>query len=258
MTFAVAYLIPVVLGKSDAAKSFGNFAEEIWWVNAVFLVFNGFISGLFPLLIGGFISSDSLASEFDKNTIVPLLSQPIRRAEIYLGKLLEKLLLMLIVSVLLTALAIVCSQASVGGQLHLEWFPLVALVAVAAFVEYTALAFFFGSFLRSGSMVLGILISLFFGLIIGIGIVSLKTGFEEWMGLLPMLNDDVLTYIGLNYVVKPSGIIAVPFTMGSMSGPMNTVSIGTALQYALAGLAINIAVPLAAGYCIFRRAEVTG
>jgi hypothetical protein len=37
-----------------------------------------------------------------------------------------------------------------------------------------------------------------------------------------------------------------------------TVAVVSALQYALAGLAVTVAVPLVAGYYLFRRAEVKG
>ena len=58
------YLVPVVVGKSIAAgqTQLGVvFGSKLWWAEVVFLVFNTFMSGLFPLLVGGFTSADSLA-----------------------------------------------------------------------------------------------------------------------------------------------------------------------------------------------------
>jgi ABC-type transport system involved in multi-copper enzyme maturation permease subunit len=258
IAFAIGYAVPLAVGKSAATSIIGNFSSDAWWVTVVLAVFLAEISGLFPLLIGGFISTDSLASEFDKNTIVPLLSQPVRRLEVYAGKLLEKFLVMLAVSVALTALAIVAAEASVGGQAHFEWFPWVVLLVLGAFMEYTALAFFFGSFLRSGTMVLGILLGVFLGIVIGVGVLALKVGLQEWMNLLPIANVIDLVYVGTSYIASPSGSITLQSNMGSVEGKPNTVTLASAMPYALAGLAINLVVPLVAGYYLFRRAEVRG
>ncbi len=258
MAFAIGYAVPVLVGKSAAISAYGNFAGDIWWVSVVESVFIAFISGLFPLLIGGFISTDSFASEFDKNTIVPILSQPVRRLEVYSGKLLEKFFLMLTISIALTALAFVTAEASVGGQVHLDWFPWVALIALGAFMEYTSLAFFFGSFLRSGSMVLGILLAVFFGVAIGVGALALKVGLQEWMNLLPIVNVIDLVYVGTSYIVSPSGNITLQSNMVTLQSQPNIVTLVSALQYALAGLTINLVAPLVAGYFLFRRAEARG
>jgi len=256
--FGFGYLLPVIAGKSVAATDYGNFTDNLWWLNIVFLLFNGFISGLFPLLIGGLISTDSFATEFDKNTIVPLLSQPVRRVEVFVGKLVEKFLLLLLVSVLLTALAIATSEVSMGGQLHPEWLPLVALTAFGAFLEYAALAWVISPLLRSRSMALGGLIGLFFGITVGFSLLTLRFGLQEWMFLLPVVNVDSLIYVVSRYLVNPSGSILLVATAGVVQSPANSVSAVSALRFALAGLAIEIVVPLIAGYYFFRRAEVKG
>jgi len=122
------YLVPAIGGKWTTLPPFSSgasFESSLWWVNAVNVAFNALASGLFPLLIGGFIAADSLATEFDTNTIVPLLSQPVTRLEVYGGKFLEKFLLLLFVSALFTLMVLIASEASVGDQAQFDAFPLV-------------------------------------------------------------------------------------------------------------------------------------
>lgn len=258
---AYGYLLPIVAGKSITTAPFNegvSVDSSLWWVNSVYLVFNTFLVGIFPLLIGGFISSDSLASEFNKSTIVPLLSQPIRRIELYLGKLLEKVLLLIVVSAMFTLLVLATADVSVGAQAQLYWLPVVVFAGFGAFLEYAALAFFFGSFVRSGSMVLGILIALLLVLSGTITVLALHTGEQESMFLLPILNAASLTHVIPYYIFQPTGDMVLKGAFMGTYTPAVSVTAISALEYALAGLALNATIPIIAGYYIFRRKEVKG
>jgi len=257
--FVYAYLLPIVAGKSitTGRTELGiNGVSNLWWVSVVYLVFNTFVSGLFPLLIGGFIAADSLASEFDKNTIVPLLSQPVRRVELYAGKFLEKILLLLAVSVLFTLLVLAGSEVSVGAQAQLYMFPLLVFAEFGAFAEFAALAFFFGSFVRSGAMVLGILIALVFGITGTLLLLGLQFGLQESMFLVPIANADFLLQAVPYYVYQPWGVMVIQgYLMSAPTQPV-VVTVISALEYVLSGFAIIVVSSLAAGFYFFRRAEV--
>ena len=259
--FVFGYLWPVIWGKSvtSAQLQIGvSFGSGLWWVAAVFLAFNTPASGIFPILVGGFISADSLASEFDSGTVVPLLSQPVRRVEVYLGKFLAKLLILLLVSILFTLLVIAGSEVSVGAQTHLDMFPLLVFAEFGAFLEFAALTFFIGSFSRSGAMVLGILIAVSSMIGIPVLVAELQFGFQEPMLLLPVVNAFfLLGHVIPWYIVQPSGVMVVQgYVFGAGPTLPALVSVVSALQYALAGLVVTVAVPLVAGYYRFRIAEV--
>jgi ABC-type transport system involved in multi-copper enzyme maturation permease subunit len=259
--FAFAYLLPTIAGKSITTARFNlgiSVDSNLWWVNVVYLVFNTIMSGLFPLLIGGFISTDSLASEFDKNTIVPLLSQPIRRVELYAGKFLEKFFLLLVVSTLFTLLVLAASEAAVGAQAHLDMIPLVVFAEFGAFLEYAALAFFFGSFVRSGSMVLGILVGVFFGISSMVILLALQFGIQESMFLLPVANADFLLNVMPYSIIQPSGNMVLQGALMGAWTPQVTVTVTSAIEYVVAGLAMNLVAAFVAGYYFFRKAEVKG
>jgi len=256
------YLLPTIVGTSMVAWTTlqgVNTGSALWWVDAHNVAFNVFVSGLFPLFIGGFVAADTIGSEFDSNTIVPLLSQPVRRAEVYAGKLLEKVLLLLAVSIIFTLLVIAGSELSIGAQSHLEAVPLVVLAEFGAFLEFTALAFLIGSLVRSGTTTLGLLIAVFMVILTTVLVVSLQTGEQEYMFLLPTVNADFLLKSTFYYIFQPFGVMVLDgYAMGGGYVSPATVGVVSAMEYSVVGLLANLLAAFAAGYYFFRRAEVKG
>jgi len=260
-SFYFAYLTPIIFGKSITTEDtlLGiSFGSKFWWDYTSFSVFNLFVSGLFPLLIGGFIAADSLATEFDKNTIIPLLTQPVTRLEVYAGKFLAKFLLMLVVSILFTLLTIGFSEASVGVQANLDMAPLVLFAELGAFLEFVALGFFLGSLARSGQMVVGLLLGSLFGVVWTVLLLGLLFGIQESMFLLPVTNAGFLLQVVPYYVFQQYGVMVLQgIALGDSTQPV-TVTVISAVEYVLTGFAISLVAPLAAGYYFFRKAEVKG
>ena len=257
--FVFGYLLPTIVGTSIVTGTTlqgVSPGSDLWWVAVHNVAFNTFVSGLFPLFIGGFIAADSIGSEFDSNTIVPLLAQPVRRVEVYAGKLLEKVFLLLIVSTVFTLLVVAGSEASVGVQSHLEMVPLVVSAEFGAFLEYTALAFFIGSLVRSGTTTLGMLITVFIVILGTVLVVSLYTGEQEYMFLLPMVNADFLLKAIFYYIFQPFGVMVLQGNMLQAYTVPVTVTVVVALEYAMVGLLANVLIAFVAGYYFFRRAEV--
>ena len=260
-SFYFAYLVPIIFGKSITAEDtlLGvSFGSKFWWDYTSFEVFNLFVSGLFPLLIGGFIAADSLATEFDEGTIIPLLTQPVTRLEVYAGKFLAKFLLLLAVSILFTLLTLGFAEASLGAQANVYMAPLVLFAELGAFLEFAALGFFLGSLARSGSMVVGLLLGLLFGIVWTVLLLGFQFGIQESMFLLPVTNAGFLLQVVPYYVFQPYGVMLLQgIAVGDYTQPV-TVTVFSALEYVLTGLVINLVAPLVAGYYFFRRAEVKG
>jgi hypothetical protein len=73
----------------------------------------------------------------------------------------------------------------------------------------------------------------------------------------PIANVQELVYVAIKYLASPSGTIMLQANLGpGTSSQAITMMVVPALTYVLAGLAINLMVPLALGYLIFARAEV--
>jgi ABC-type transport system involved in multi-copper enzyme maturation permease subunit len=176
---------------------------------------------------------------------------------VYLGKFLAKLLLLLVVSILFALLVLALSEASTGAQTHLDMIPLVVLVEFGAFLEFTALTFFIGSFSRSGAMVLGVLIALLLMIAGAVLVLGFQSGLRESMFFVPAANAAFLFNVIPWYIVQPGGMMILQgYVEGA--GPIApvTVPVLSALEYVLAGLVVNIVVPVVAGYYLFRSREV--
>jgi len=104
---------------------------------------------------------------------------------------------------------------------------------------------------------LGILIAVFMLILGAVLIVSLQTGEQEYMFLLPTVNADYLLKTVFYYIFQPFGVMVLQgYALGEGATLPVTVSVVSALEYALVGLVANLLAPLAAGYYFFRRAEV--
>ena len=259
--FYFGYLVPAIGGKWTMLPPFNSgasFENSLWWVNGVNVAFNALASGLFPLLIGGFIAADSLATEFDTHTIVPLLSQPVTRLEVYCGKFLEKFLLLLFASALFTLMVLIASEASIGAQARLDAFPLVVFFEFGAILQFAALAFLVGSLVRSGSMVLGIITGLLFVIYPTVLVLALQFGLQEPMSLLPLVNAAFLLRVMPYSIIQPSGSLVLQGAILGNWTPQVTVTVMSAIEYVMAGLVVNVAAAFVAGFYFFRKAEVKG
>ena len=259
--FVFGYLVPASYGRWTTLPPFGSgagFENSLWWVNSVNVAFNAVASGLFPLMIGGFIAADALAAEFGNNTIVPLLSQPVTRLRVYCGKFLEKVLLLLAVTALFTFVVIVASEVSLGGQASLYMSPLVVFFEFGAVLQYAALAFFIGSLVRSGSMVLGVLVGLFFAISSAVLVLGLHFGFQEPMFLLPVANADFLLSVMPYTLTQPSGNMVLQGALIGNWTPQVEFTVVSAVEWVVAGLVLNLTATLMAGFYFFRKAEVKG
>lgn len=116
-----------------------------WWEDSVLMMS---IFGFWVLIVGGVSSSESIARERDKGTLGALLSQPVRREEVFLGKFLAKVLIFLLLSSLYVGIAIGLSWFWIGPQTNLEWAPVAVLELTLAFLFFSAFALMLGCVLR--------------------------------------------------------------------------------------------------------------
>ena len=126
------------------------------WLDLVFALTG---IGFLPLamVLGGTSASESIARERDKGTLAALFQQPVRRAEVLLGKWLEKLVVFLILSAVLVGAAIGVSTASFGPQADLVWAPLIVAELALTFVFFATVALLFGCFFKRSKSVSGLL-----------------------------------------------------------------------------------------------------
>ena len=238
---------------------FGSgYAKPTWWETTVSFVDTGLISGIFPLMIGAFLASDALATEFDKGIAQTLFAQPIRRGEIYFGKILEKGILLLILSSITVLVAAGAAEASVGGQIQLGWAPAFVLLLTLVFLNFAAIAFFFGSFLRSGTLVIGATLGAYFGATIAVIVAIFTVGMGYWLYAVPMVSSDPLIGALQSIIVSPSGSTVLTSSVGPLGSHRFTVPNLANFLYALVSVLAESATFLGLGYLLYRRSEVKG
>lgn len=88
--------------------------------NPFFLLENVGPRGLIMALLGAILAMNSISGEFEENTIIPLVSKPISRKMIYLGKLLAMLTILLLLYSLLNAYLIIGGRLLYGAQAGLN------------------------------------------------------------------------------------------------------------------------------------------
>ncbi len=124
---------------SNTATPYGNFSSftGLWWLLGPYALAL-FLPAFFPLLFGSMSSSESLSRERDQGTLGALLSQPLGRSDVVLGKFFAKALEFLVLSTVLVVGLIVAATIVLGPQQY-EWgFPLVVLEVALAFLFFAA------------------------------------------------------------------------------------------------------------------------
>ena len=124
---------------SSTATPYGNFSSftGLWWLLGPYALAL-FFPAFFPLLFGSMSSSESLSRERDQGTLGALLSQPLGRSDVVLGKFFAKAAEFLLLSTILVVGLIVAATIVLGPQQYVWGFPLVVLEVALAFLFFAA------------------------------------------------------------------------------------------------------------------------
>lgn len=258
--FAIGLVSFIIIGVAVLYKSFftgSGFHQGDLWDLLVQSVTNDFISGLFPLMLGVLVSADTIAWEYDRGTILPLFSQPLSRGEIYAGKLLEKTILVILLSVLFVLLSVIIAEIMAGNQQYVDWSPFVALGFALEVMVFVSLGFLFGSIIKTPGFLVVFILILFFGLLFGGIIIESRIGIPLWTAFIPLANVNLIQGTLGTYYRHPGGSITVNYNVGGVSGH-SSLPVYPLLTDTVTGVILSVTAFLIIGYLIFRRMEVKG
>jgi len=227
------------------------------WDNIILFITNGFVSGIFPLIIAGVVSVDSIAWEFDRNTIQPLLSQPVTRSEVYFGKFFEKFLFLAGISMFLVILSIIISELVAGSQGHLLWIIPVALGFLLELMVFVALAFLLGALIRQSGFMMIMVAGVYFMALISDIFLEIKEGVRLWMSFLPLTSSNMIIPAMQHFSLSPTGNVYLSFDIGSITGGAYLPA-AQLLAYSVAATFLCVVALLLSGFLIFSRLEVKG
>lgn len=227
------------------------------WDNIILFITNGFVSGIFPMIIAGAVSVDSIAWEFDRNTIQPLLSQPVTRSEVYFGKFFEKFLLLTAISILLVVLSVVISEFVAGSQGHLLWVVPVAFGFLLELMLFVALAFLLGALVRQSGFMMIMVAGVYFVALISDLFLEIKEGVRLWMSLLPLTSSNMIIPAMQHFSLSPTENVYLSVNIGSMTGGAY-LPVAPLLAYSVAATLLTVLALLLSGFLVFSRLEIKG
>ena len=167
-------------------------------------------SGLLLFLFALVTVMNSVSSEFESGTIVPLLTKPISRTTVFLGKFSAAILTLLPVYVFLFVIQVIGGTIVYGPQNNLQFVPLALLGSIISTLVWMAVVLAVGSVSKSSLMAALIPFFIYIALAISSGIISVFSG-QAW----------VLTYLpgsGATGYIQGTG----PPTLGNVGGAIST------------------------------------
>ena len=230
------------------------------------------------------IAMNSISGEFETGTIVPLLTKPVSRTTVFLGKLFTAFLLLLIAYTFLFVYQMVGGTIVFGPQNNLHLVPLTLLGNILSTFVWVAIVLALGALTKNSLITALVAFGVFFALFITAPIVSVFTGQAGALSyvpgsgatgyLLPEGNQipinassistgtDSIASNFVNYVLNPSANVTFAriggFTPDQMSTliPVYTESVSLILlRSLLVAITYSVAFILVA-WIAFKRAQI--
>jgi ABC-type transport system involved in multi-copper enzyme maturation permease subunit len=235
---SVALLLPPILSNATGHALTANPDYVVTYSIPTFGLF------LFALAT----AMNSISSEFESGTIVPLLTKPISRTMVFLGKLFAAFTIILITYTLLFTYVIIGGTAVYGAQNNLQLAPLGLLGNVATTFIWIAIILAVGSLSKNTLITALVAFGLFLALLIAIPIVSTFAGPSVALNCIPgngaagAINttqgtvtigggtDNIGTNL-INYALYPSANVNFTKTNIELGGPGQMPQITQTLAY---------------------------
>jgi ABC-2 type transport system permease protein len=197
------------------------------------------IGGLGFFLFAVVIAMNSISGEFESGTIVPLLTKPVSRTMIFLGKMLASFIILLTTYTILLGYLSIGSIMIYGPQNNLHLLPLSLIGSIVSTFIWIAMILAISTLSKSSMMAALGAFGIWLGLTIGTGIVSVFTEQAWVLDYLP--GNGASGYIGsfnlgstistgtnniasnlVTYILNPSANVTYFKIGGGFSGPIIT------------------------------------
>jgi Cu-processing system permease protein len=239
------------------------------------------IPGIGMFLFALITAMNSISSEFESGTIVPLLTKPVSRTMVFLGKLLAAFIIILVTYTILFVYVVIGGALVYGPQNNLHLVPLGLFGSILSTFLWISLILAAGALSKSTILSTLVALGFFIGILFAAPIVSLFAGPSPALNYVPgggvtgtMLTSQGLVSVGggtdnvganlITYVLYPSGSVDFNRTSLQLQGgqanitqtlaysePISLItsrSVATAATYTIAFLVI--------AWVAFKRAQV--
>ena len=143
------------------------------------------IPGIGLFLFALIIAMNSVSSEFESGTIVPLLTKPVSRTMVFLGKLLATFIIIFVAYTIIFAYGVIGGALVYGPQNNLHLLPLGLLGNIISTFIWITLILAAGALSKSTIISTLVAFGLFFGLFFAVPIVSVFAGPSPVLNYLP-------------------------------------------------------------------------
>ncbi|MBD6956138.1 MAG: ABC transporter permease [Thermoplasmata archaeon] len=244
---ALALLVTIYMGSMVHVQNKGNY----WLFSLTFLS-----SSIFLFLMGAPVTMNSISGEFESGTIVPLLSRPVSRTEVFFGKVIASMIIILMEMALLGIILSVVSTLIMGPQSNLYRLFIYTLTLTASTMVYASFTMMLSSITKNSmASILGAF-GVMFGIMIGVSIYEITYSPQVWFITLPFIGTDGLTNNAIYAFNNPDAKYAMALNVHSNSTVLSNI---TNLQAALISFAftlIYIALFLIIGWLVFKRSDI--
>jgi ABC-type transport system involved in multi-copper enzyme maturation permease subunit len=165
---------------------------------------------------------NSISGEFESGTIVPLLTKPVSRTMVFLGKLFAAFIIIIVTYAVLFTYSTIGGIALYGPQENLQLVPLVLLGDVISTLIWVAIVVAIGSISKSSLIAALGALGLFIALIFGASIVTSFSNQPEILNYIPGSGASGV----LNVAQRSQNITIQNITLSSNSIATGTDSIG--------------------------------
>jgi ABC-type transport system involved in multi-copper enzyme maturation permease subunit len=143
------------------------------------------IPGIGLFLFALITAMNSISSEFESGTVVPLLTKPVSRTMVFLGKLLATFIVILVTYTILFVYVVIGGALVYGPQNNLHLVPLGLLGNMLSTFIWITLILAAGALSKSTTLSTLVAFGLFFGLFFAVPIISVFAGPSPVLNYLP-------------------------------------------------------------------------
>lgn len=224
--------------------------QDYWLTSLTFLS-----TSLFLFLMGGPVTMNTISGEFESGSIVPLLSRPVSRTEVFFGKAIASFIIVLFEMILLGVILATVSTIMMGAQSNLYQLGIYILTLATSTFVYASLTMMLSSITKNSTAAILGAFGIMFGIQISLSIYSLVNSAQTWFILLPFIGSDNLT----NYTISAFRDPGAQFMIHRATSTSSTFLNLTNLQAALITFAfalIFIAIFLIIGWIVFKKTDI--
>lgn len=128
---------------------------------------------------------NSISSEFESGSIVPLVTKPVSRTMIFLGKLFGTFIILVVSYVILYGYVTIASLVVYGPQNNLQFMPVIVVGSIISTFIWVSLMFAVGSLTKNTIMTVIVAIILFLAFFFAAPIIGVYSGPSPTLNYLP-------------------------------------------------------------------------